>query len=57
MEYLKTAAPMGSYLDPSSTAFGIMMEGTASGSVLTLLSLQYNRREKKHHKKQLSSYH
>jgi hypothetical protein len=43
MEYLKHT-PMGQHLSPMSSAFGILIEATASGTVLTLLSLQYFRK-------------
>ena len=44
MTYLIQNAPLGSYLTPFAASFAIMIEATASGSVITLLGLQYSRK-------------
>lgn len=49
MEYLRINAPMGSELNPLNASFGILIEATASGSILALLGLQYYRRPRGHH--------
>jgi membrane-associated HD superfamily phosphohydrolase len=41
MEYLKSHAFYGSFLTPGLSAIGILMEGHASGAIMTFMAMQY----------------
>lgn len=44
MSYIKSNAMMGSYLDPSSCSLVILIEGMASGVIISFTCMQYYRK-------------
>ncbi len=49
MEYVKTYAMMGSYLNPSSAALVILVEGFISGLIISFTCMQYYKQFEKGH--------